>query len=111
MENPRTEWRFVARKIIDKWIMFHCYVRLPEGSSLIQEYIGFMDMDVYGRYTMVYPTRQLGDHQPTNTWGENHLVRTSCFIPIEKGARLQPLPDCFFEGVSLHHSTPLELSI
>ena len=31
LENPQTEWRFLARKIIDKWSIFNCYVCLPEG--------------------------------------------------------------------------------
>ena len=35
LENPRTEWRFLSRNIIDKWSGFHCHVWLPEGSWII----------------------------------------------------------------------------
>ena len=33
-ENPRTlKWTFLARKITDKWSVFHCHVWLLEGSD------------------------------------------------------------------------------
>jgi hypothetical protein len=32
MENPVNKWRFLAGKIIYKWVIFHGYVKLPEGT-------------------------------------------------------------------------------